>query len=71
MPTKGANTGVSAVKPIATSALDREKTYNDARAADSLTVVLAADCNTKCSVTSADMNAVCLVCSSIPMRCSW
>jgi hypothetical protein len=31
--------------------------YSEARAPASLTVLLAADCRTKCSVTSADMKS--------------
>jgi hypothetical protein len=46
--------------PIATSELDSADRYSDARPAASLTVVLAVDCRTKCSVTSADMNSACL-----------
>jgi hypothetical protein len=53
------------VNAIAISELDREKTWSEARDPASLTVMLATDCMTKCPVTSADMDAACLACSSI------
>src|SRR5262245_14633084 len=43
--------------PMATSELDNAMTYNDALVPLSLTVVLAVDWSTKCSVVSAAMNA--------------
>src|ERR1700730_15821239 len=44
--------------PKAPNELEREKAEREAGAAASLTVALAAAWSTKCSVTSADMNAV-------------
>src|SRR5215831_9515600 len=56
--TTGARVCVAAAKnPKATIALDTTVRYTAIRPTASLTVVLRADCSTKCSVTRADMNA--------------
>jgi hypothetical protein len=64
--TKGMkNPGDCDANPSATSALDREITYSELRAAASEIVELAAVWSTKCSAVNADMNAECLAASSI------
>jgi len=56
--TTGARVCVAAAKnPKATIALETTVRYTAGRPTASLTVVLRADCSTKCSVTRADMNA--------------